>query len=112
MLNDIIHKHNNIFHRTIKIKPIGVTSGSYAEHNEDSNVPNLNSKLMIASEYQKTKKNFLKDTHKIFQKKFVVSKIKNIFPWTYVISDLNGEPTTGSCYEKELQKKKITKNLE
>ena len=35
---------------------------------------------------------------------FVVSKIKNTVLWTYVISDLNGEPITGSFYEKELQK--------
>ena len=35
---------------------------------------------------------------------FLVSKIKNTVPWTYVISDLNGEPITGSFYEKELQK--------
>ena len=35
----------------------------------------------------------------------VVSKIKNAVPWTYVISDLNGEKITGSFYETELQKK-------
>ena len=35
---------------------------------------------------------------------FVVSKIKDTIPWIYVISDLNGEPITGSFYEKELQK--------
>ena len=35
---------------------------------------------------------------------FVVSKIKNTIPWTYVISDLNDEPITGSFYEKKLQK--------
>ena len=35
---------------------------------------------------------------------FIVSKIKNTVPWTYVISDLNGEEITGSFYEKELQK--------
>ena len=32
------------------------------------------------------------------------SKIKNTVPWTYVISDLNGEKIHGTCYEKELQK--------
>ena len=32
---------------------------------------------------------------------FVVSKIKNTVPWTYLIIDLNGEPITGSFYEKE-----------
>ena len=35
---------------------------------------------------------------------FVISKIKNTFPWTYLINDLNGEEITGSFYEKELQK--------
>ena len=35
---------------------------------------------------------------------FLVSKIKNTVPWTYVISDLNGEPITGGFYEKKLQK--------
>ena len=33
-----------------------------------------------------------------------ISKIKNTVPWTYVVSDLNGEEITGSFYEKELQK--------
>ena len=47
----------------------------------------------------------LKDTHQIGLKKFfVVSKIKNTVPWTYVIDDLNGEEIIGACYEKELQK--------
>ena len=35
---------------------------------------------------------------------FVVSKSKKTVLWTYVISDLNGEPITGRFYEKELQK--------
>ena len=43
---------------------------------------------------------------------FVVSKTKDTVPWTYVISDLNGEKITGSFYEKELQKNKSKKNSE
>ena len=35
---------------------------------------------------------------------FVIKKVKNIVPWTYVIDDLNGEEITGTFYEKELQK--------
>ena len=35
---------------------------------------------------------------------FVISKIKNTVPWTYVINDLIGEEITGIFYEKELQK--------
>ena len=33
---------------------------------------------------------------------FVVSKIKDTVPWTYVISNLHGEKIAGSFYEKEL----------
>ena len=35
---------------------------------------------------------------------FVIKKVKNTFPWTYVINDLNVEEIIGTCYEKELQK--------
>ena len=35
---------------------------------------------------------------------FIISKIKNTVPWTYVINDLNVEEITGTFYEKELQK--------
>ena len=35
---------------------------------------------------------------------YIVSKIKDAVPWTYDISDLNGESITESVYEKELQK--------
>ena len=34
---------------------------------------------------------------------FVIKKIKNIVPWTYIISDLNGEEIIGTFYENELQ---------
>ena len=35
---------------------------------------------------------------------FVIKKVKNTIPWTYVINDLNGEEIIGKFYEKELQK--------
>ena len=38
------------------------------------------------------------------EKVFVISKIKNTVPWTYIINDLNGEGIIGTFYEKELQK--------
>ena len=42
---------------------------------------------------------------------FIVKKIKNTVPWTYVINDLNGEDIIGTFYENELQKTD-EKNLE
>ena len=35
VIDDIVKKHNNTVQRTIKMKPIDVTSDSYAEYNED-----------------------------------------------------------------------------
>ena len=32
-----VNKYNNTVHKTIKIKPIDVTSDSFAKYNEDSN---------------------------------------------------------------------------
>ena len=37
VLDDIVDKYNNTFQKTIKMKPIDVTSDSYAEYDEDSN---------------------------------------------------------------------------
>ena len=33
-----------------------------------------------------------------FEEVFVVSKIKNTVPWTYVINDPNGEEIAGTFY--------------
>ena len=35
---------------------------------------------------------------------YIISKIKNTVPWTYVINDLNGEEIIETFHEKELQK--------
>ena len=33
---------------------------------------------------------------------FVIKKVKNTVPWTYVVNDLNGDEIMGTFYEKEL----------
>ena len=35
---------------------------------------------------------------------FVIKKVKNTIPWTYVINDLNGKEIVGTFYENEFQK--------
>ena len=42
---------------------------------------------------------------------FIINRIRNTVPWTYVINDLNGEAIIRTFYEKELQKL-IKKNSE
>ena len=42
VLDDIVKKYNNTYHRTIKMKPMDVKDDSFAEYNEESNEKNLN----------------------------------------------------------------------
>ena len=112
LLDDIANKYENAVHRSIKMKPINVTSNSYAEYNEDSNVTKPKFKVDDRVRISKYKNIFAKGyTQNWSEEVFVVSKIKNTVPWTYVVSYLNGELITGSFYEKELQKL-IKKNSE
>ena len=105
VLADIVDKSNNTVHRNIKRRPIDVTPDSYAEYNEDSNEKDPKFKVGDHVRISKYKNIFAKGyTQNWSEEVFVVSKIKNTVPWTYVVSDLNGEEITGSFYEKELQK--------
>ena len=40
----------------------------------------------------------------VIEEIFVIKKVKNTVPWTYVINDINSEEIIRSFYEKELQK--------
>ena len=105
VFNDIVNKYSNTIHRTIKMKPIEVSDDSYAKYNEDFNKKNPKFKVGDHGRISKYKNIFAKGYASNWSEEvFVVSKIKNTVPWTYVVSDLNGEEITGSFYEKELQK--------
>ena len=58
VLDDIVNKYNNTIHRTIKVKPIDVTSDSYAEYNEESNKRNPKFKVGDHVRISKYKKIF------------------------------------------------------
>ena len=99
VLDDIADEYNNTYHRTIKMKPIDVKSDSFAEHNEDSN--EIGDHVRIS----KYKNIFAKRYSPNWSEEvFVIKKIQNTVPWTYLISDLNGEEIIGSFYVKGLQK--------
>ena len=103
--DDIVNRYNNTVHRTIKMKPINVMSSSYAECNEDSNKKDPKFKIGDRIRISKYKNIFAKGyTPNWSEEVFVVSKIKNTIPWTYVINDFNGREITGSFYGKELKK--------
>ena len=110
VLDDIVNKYNNTVHRTIKMKPVDLPSDSYAKCNEDSNEKYPKFKVSDRIRISKYKNIFAKGyTANWWEEVFVISKVKNTVPWTYVISNLNGEPITGTFYEKELQKTNVEK---
>ena len=105
VLDDILNKYNNTVHRTIKMRPIDVTSNCYAEYNKDFNEKDLKFKVDGHIRISKYKSIFAKRyTQNWSEEVFIINKIKNTLPWTYVISDLNGGPIPGIFYEKQLQK--------
>ena len=87
------------------MKPIDVENDSFAEYNEESNEKDPKFKVGDRARVSRYKDIFAKDyTPNWSEETFVVKKIKNTVPWTYVISDLNGEEIVGNFYRKELQK--------
>ena len=105
VLDDIVEKYNNTYHKTIKMKPADVKSDSFAEYNEESNEKDPIFKVGDHVRISKFRNVFAKGyTPKLSEEIFIVKKIKNTVPWTYIISDLNGGEIVGSFYEKELQK--------
>ena len=57
----LLTKYHNAFHRTIKMKPINVTSGSYAEYSVDSNEKDPKFKVGDRVRISKYKKIFSKE---------------------------------------------------
>ena len=89
----------------MKIKPINVTSDSYAEYNEDSNKRNPKFKVGDNVRISKYKNLFAKGyVPNWLEEIFVIKKVKNTVPWTHDIIDLNNEEIIGRFFEKELQK--------
>ena len=83
VLDDMVNKYNKTVHRTIKIKPVDVTSDSYAEYNQNSN---------------KKDSKFKVDDH------VTISKYKNSFANGYASNSSEVFVLTESILEKELQK--------
>ena len=104
VLDDFVDKYNNTYHNTIKMKITYVKSNSYAEYNVDSNAKDPKFKIGNHVRTSKYKNIFAKGCAPNWSEVFVINKIKNTVPWTYVINNLNVEEIVGTFYEKELQK--------
>ena len=92
-LDDIVNKYNNAYHKTIKMKPVDVKDNTYIDsmmfHSNDED-PKF--KVGDHVRISKYKNIFAKGyTPNWSEEVFVIKKVKNAVPWTYVINDLNGD---------------------
>ena len=102
---DIVGEYNNTYHRTIKMKPTDVIDNTYIDFKKEVNDKDPKFKVGDYVRISKCKNIFAKGyTPNWSEEVFVIKKVKNTVPWTYVINDLNGEEIIGTFYEKELQK--------
>ena len=104
-LDDIVGEYNNTYHRKIKMKPVDVEDNTYIDFKKEVNDKDPTFKVGDHVRISKYKNIFAKGyTPNWSEEVFVIKKVKNTVPWTYVINDLNGEEIFGTVYEKELQK--------
>ena len=100
-LDDIVNECNNTYHRTIKMKPIDVEDETHIDSIEEVNDKDPTFKIGDHLRIPKYKNIFAREyTPNWSEEGFVIKKVQNTVPWTYVISDLNGEQIIETFYEK------------
>ena len=106
-LDGIVKKYNNTYHSSIKMKPVDVKDNTYIGFKKEVSDKNPKFKFGDRVRISKYKNIFAKRYMPNWSEEiFIIKKIKNTVPWTYVLNDLNGEQIIGTFYENELKKTK------
>ena len=104
-LDDIVRKYNSTYHTSIKMSPVDVKDNTYINFKKEVNDKDPKFKVGDPVRISKYKNIFAKGYMLNWSEEiFIIKKIKNTVPWTYIINDLNGEEIIGTFYENELQK--------
>ena len=100
-----MNEHNDTYHRTIIVKPVDVKDNTYIDFDKEVNDKDHKFQFSDHVRTSKYKNIFVKGYIPNWSEEiFVISKVKNTVPWTYVINYLNAEEIIVTFYEKELQK--------
>ena len=87
------------------MKPVEVKLSMFIDFKKENNNEGTKIKVRDHVRISKYKSIFAKGYVPNWSEKvFVIRKVKNTIPWTYVVNDLNGEEIVGTFYEKELRK--------
>ena len=87
------------------MKPVNVKSNTYINSSKEINDKEPQFEIGDIVRISKYQNIFEKGyTPNWSEEDFMIKKIQNTVPWTYVIDDLKGEEIVGTFYEKEFQK--------
>ena len=85
-LDDIVKEYNNTFHKTIKMKPINIKDNTYINFEKEVNNKDTKFKVGDYVRISKHKNIFAKGYMPNWSEEiFIICKIKNTVPWTYVL---------------------------
>ena len=88
-LDDIVNEYNNRSYTTIKMKPVDVKDNTYTDLKKGVNDKDPKFEVADHVRISKYKDIFAKGyTPNWSEEFFVIKKVKNTVPWTYVINDL------------------------
>ena len=111
-LDDIVDEHNNTCHRTIKMKPVDVKDNIYIDFEKEVNNEDPKFKIGDHVRISKYKNIFAKGYMRNWSEEvFIISKIKNTVPWTYILMILMVKKLLENFMKKNW-KGLIKKNLE
>ena len=98
-LEDTVNEYNNACHSKIKMKFVDVKSSTYIDFNVQSNGKDPKLEVGDHVRISKYKSIFAKGHAPNWSEEvFVIKKVKNTVPGTYVIGDLHGEKIVGTFY--------------
>ena len=96
-IDDIVKEYDNKYQTSIKMKLVDVMDNTYINFKKEINDKNPTFKVGDYVRISKYKNIFAKGYMPNWSEEiFVINKIKNTVPWTYVINDLNGEEIIGT----------------
>ena len=85
-LDDIVKEYNNTYHKTIKMKPINIKDNTYINFEKEVNNKDTKFKVGDYVRISKHKNIFAKGYMPNWSEEiFIICKIKNTVPWTYVL---------------------------
>jgi len=117
MYKQLINKYNNRVHRTIQIGPSNANSSNERQILQTSY---NHRKIFVAGKFRKGDHVRISKYKHVFEKGytpnytteiFKIRRVKNTFPKTYLLEDLDGSPIQGRVYKEELKKNTPTHTL-